>query len=165
MLKKIFSVTLSTILLLLASFTNVSADSLEPTEYLGELVSIEYFDNGDTFEVYLSDPEDITLTSLLPDSIKSTNFITKTKTGYFKNASGGILWTVSIQGTFWYNGTTSECTSYVPSAKSYSTYWTINSVTGTKLGNTASATATAIFLSQPYTKMISISCSPTGVIS
>ena len=100
----------------------------------------------------------------------SSNTITKKKTTQFKNSSGTVLWSVSITATFTYDGSTSKCTSCTPSAKAYASTWSIRSVTSSKSGNSATATAVARQTdatgnTYDYTKSVTIKCSATGVVS
>lgn len=71
-----------------------------------EVTSIEYLDNGDRIETVISykapDKSSVTVNS-------STKTATKTK--YYKNSNGAVLWSVSIKGTFSYNVSSSKCTS------------------------------------------------------
>ena len=94
--------------------------------------------------------------------------ITKTKTAYYKNKSGAVLWSVSIKATFSYNGTSSKCISCSPSASAPAKSWSIKSLSSSKKGNSASAKVVAVHatnVSQQYTKTVTIHCSKTGVIS
>lgn len=127
---------------------------------------IEYLDNGFYYETTITDDDTETLIS----PFATTKYITKTKTTSYKNASGNVMWSVSIKATFSYDGTTSKCTSCTPSATAYGTTWSIKSVTSSKSGNSATATAKAAHISssgasQTYTKSVTIKCSATGVVS
>ncbi len=130
---------------------NASADTI---------TSIEYLDNGDYIETVIED------TGI---SASASTIITKTKTSYYKNSSGSVLWSVSITATFSYNGTTSSCTSCYHSTTAPGSSWTIKSASHRKAGNTATATATATHTgttgSQDYTRSVTIQCSKDGVIS
>lgn len=127
---------------------------------------IERLNNGYYYETTIEGEE-----PFLTISSKATSqYITKTKTTKLKNSAGDVLWSVSIKATFSYDGTTSKCTSCTPSATAYASSWSIKSVTSSKSGNSATATAvathTVIFgISQDTTKSVTIKCSPTGVVS
>lgn len=128
--------------------------------------SVEYLDNGYYYETIITD--DKAESYIAP--FATSKSITKTKTTKYKNASGDVMWSVSIKATFSYDGTTSKCTSCTPSAKAYGTTWSIKSVTSSKSGNSATATAKAAHTSssgasQTYTKSVTIKCSATGVVS
>ena len=152
-MKKIISV-LTLLTILITAFClpiNASADTI---------TSIEYLDNGDYIETVIED------TGISPLASTTVN---KTKTSYYKNSSGTVLWSVSITATFTYNGTTSSCTSCYHSTTAPSSSWTIKSASHRKAGNTATATATATYTgatgSQDYTRSVTIQCSKDGVIS
>lgn len=126
--------------------------------------TIEYLDNGDYIETIITDD---TLDSGI--SLYATNTITKTKTRYYKNSSGTVLWSVAIKATFSYNGSTSTCTSCSHSTTSPGASWYIKTSSHSKSGNTATAKATAthstISGSADYTRSVTIKCSATGVVS
>lgn len=95
---------------------------------------------------------------------------TAKKTGTYKNASGQTLWSVTVTGTFTYNGSTSTCTKSNVSTSIIDTKWKIASSSSSKSGNKASATATAKCYSNgaviaTQTKTVTLTCSPTGVLS
>lgn len=128
--------------------------------------TIEVLDNGYYYETIIEDEENTTI----PSSRATTQYVTKTKTTQLKNSAGDVLWSVSIKATFSYDGSTSKCTSCTPSATAYASSWSIKSVTSSKSGNSATATAVAthtfIFgISQDTTKSVTIKCSATGVVS
>ena len=131
-----------------------------------EYSNIEMLDNGYYYETIIEDEE----TPIALGTRATTQSVTKTKTTKLKNSDGDVLWSVSIKATFSYDGTTSKCTSCTPSAEAYASSWSIKSVTSSKSGNSATATAVAthtlIFgIAQDTTKSITIQCSATGVVS
>lgn len=128
--------------------------------------TIEVLADGYYFETIFEDSENPSEVS----TIATTNYITKTKTTQLKNSEGTVLWSVSIKATFSYDGTTSKCTSCTPSATSYASAWSIKSVTSSKSGNSATATAIATNTfpsgaTQDIKKSVTIQCSATGIIS
>ena len=121
--------------------------------------TIEHLDNGDYIETVINDAGMKAALSLQ----SADKQITKTKTAYYKNKSGAVLWSVSIKATFSYNGTSSKCISCSPSASAPAKSWS-----SSKKGNSASAKVVAVHatnVSQQYTKTVTIHCSKTGVIS
>ncbi len=127
---------------------------------------IEVLDNGYYYETIIEDDEGPAIVA--PKA--TTKYITKTKTTQLKNSAGEVLWSVSIKATFSYNGTTSKCTSCTPSATAYASSWSIKRVTSNKSGNSATATAIATHTATSgntadTTKSVTITCSPTGVVS
>lgn len=130
--------------------------------------TIEHLDNGDYIETVINDAGMKAALSLQ----SADKQITKTKTAYYKNKSGAVLWSVSIKATFKatfsYNGTSSKCISCSPSASAPAKSWSIKSLSSSTKGNSASAKVVAVHatnVSQQYTKTVTIHCSKTGVIS
>lgn len=160
-MKKTFILVLT--LITFACFANITP--IETKAAGPPSPTIEMLENGYYYETIIVDAE--------TDGISSraaSNTITKTKTTQLKNSSGSVLWSVSITATFTYDGSTSKCTSCTPSARSYASTWSIKSVTSSKSGNSATATAiavqtTAVGTTYEYTKSVTIKCSATGVIS
>ena len=120
---------------------------------------IEVLENGDYIRTYITYDE--------------TNDRSATKSGsktaeYF-NSNNEVMWSITVYGTFTYNGTTSSCTSASRSAAAYGSDWSIKSSSASKSGNCATATATATkknFIgSQDYTKSVNLYCSPYGILS
>lgn len=161
-MKKIFTtlLILSVIFSILDTSMTVSAATLPSSQ--SEITKLE---NGDYLETTISNaPISLTKVSLL-----STNkSITKTKTVKYKSQDGTTLWYVAITATFSYNGSTSKCTSCTPSAAAPASTWSIKSLTSSKSGNSATATAVAThsdIISKDFTKSVTISCSKNGVVS
>lgn len=129
-------------------------------------IIIEALDNGYYYETIIEDVD----TPETTNTKAVTQYVTKKKTTNMKNSAGDVLWSVSITATFSYDGTTSKCTSQVPSATAYASSWSIKSVTSSRSGNTATATAVATHTltsgaTTDITKSVTIRCSATGVVS
>lgn len=127
---------------------------------------IELLGNGYYYETIIEDSDSINMG--MP--YVTTHYITKTKTTQMKDSSDNILWSVSVKATFSYDGTTSKCTSCTPSASSFASTWSIKSVTSSKSGNPATATAIATHTApsgatQDIKKSVTIQCSPDGIVS
>lgn len=155
-------ITLFALLLLICNCSPLLVKASTPTTSS----TIELLDNGYYYETTITD--EATADTLV--SRGSNNYTTKTKTTQFKNNSGTVLWSVSITATFYYNGTIAQCTSCTPSAKAYASTWSIKSVTSSKSGNSATATAAVTHTGptgtiQSATKSITITCSPKGIVS
>ena len=91
---------------------------------------------------------------------------TATKTTNVRDNKGNILWSVSITGTFSYNGNSAQCTS-CSHQTSTSSNWTIISSSSSCSGNSATATATARrsgLGNFDMTESVTITCSSSGVI-
>lgn len=161
-MKKFFSLIFTFIVVIcFASITPMETKAAQPASS-----TIEMLENGYYYETIIIDVETEKSNSLRATS----NTITKKKTTQFKNSSGTVLWSVSITATFTYDGSTSKCTSCTPSAKAYASTWSIRSVTSSKSGNSATATAVARQTAATgntydYTKSVTIKCSATGVVS
>ena len=107
----------------------------------------------------------ITVTNSVARSVKEGS-----KTIYCKNSSGKTLWSITVNGTFTYNGSTSSCTSASVSTSVVDGSWKIASKSSSKSGNTAKATATAhCYLNgniiNRQTKTITLKCSANGKLS
>ena len=101
---------------------------------------------------------------------RATSTKTAKKTGSYKNSSGTVLWSVTVTGTFTYNGTTSSCTKSVVSTSVSNSNWKISSSSSSKSGNKATATATAkCFYDGPMisttSKTVTLTCDKNGNLS
>lgn len=128
--------------------------------------TIELLENGDYIETVISCVTD-------KKGFDYSTYATQTKTGKktssYKNSSGTVLWSVSVTGTFSYNGSTATCTSKSHSATSYSSSWSIKSVSSTKSGNSATANAVATHRgatgTTDYSMSVTLRCSANGTLS
>lgn len=161
---KKFTVLCLTFIMAFAALGSISANAT--TSPKGTQIQIEYLENGDYTETVINDE--------LPDNVvispfATTKTITKSKTTYYKNSAGTVLWSVTIKGTFTYNGSTSKCTSCSHSTTAPSSAWSIKSALHSKSGNTATARATATQTTSTGTKdfsmSVTIKCSANGTVS
>lgn len=137
-----------TLVLMLILPTNINA--------LEENYNTTYYENGYYYEI----------------SISATNSVARSakegsKTIYCKNSAGKTMWSLTVKGTFTYNGSTSSCTSASASTSITDATWKITNKSSSKSGNTAKATATAIcYLNgnpiNSATKTVSLKCSASG---
>ncbi len=145
--------------------TPVSAEE-EPAASNAVLVSVEYLENGYYIETTIEDaaPPQSEITPLA-----EITTVTKTKTKKMKNEDGEVMWYVAITATFKYNGTSVACSDYSPSAEALASHWSICYLTSSKEKNTATAKASAnydfLWVHDTYSESVTITCSPTGVIS
>lgn len=101
---------------------------------------------------------------------RATNTKTGSKIAACKNSSGEVQWTVTVTGTFTYNGTSSTCTKASVSTKIVNDIWRITSASSSKSSNKAIATATAkryllgVELA-PETKTVTLTCDKNGNLS
>ena len=124
---------------------------------------VEVFEDGSYFETIIYEH-----TSVNTRNISTSK--TGSKVGTFTNANGEALWSVTVTGTFMYDGYTVTCTSSSVSASVYSSAWKIYSKSANKTSNTAMATAVAksYYLGtvvETKEKTVSLTCSRTGVLS
>jgi len=136
-------------------FSNVKA--LENTNVYIE----ETFDDGSYIEIIIDEGNTSARTS-----------ITKKKTATYKGSDGTALWSVTVTGTFNYNGTTSSCTSSSVETKSYVSNWKLSNKKASKSGATASASVTAkLYHSNGTTvlrtinKTVKLTCDKNGKLS
>ena len=123
------------------------------------VVSVEYLENGDYIETIL-----VCYESNARVASKSGS-----KTRNYNNSDGDTMWSVTVNGTFTYNGTTSSCVSVSRSADAYASTWSIKSTSCSRSGNCATATAIAtqknLIGSTDYTASVNLYCSPYGILS
>ena len=129
-----------------------------------ESSEIEYLDDGSYFETVITTESISGMTTL------SSKSVTKTKTSYYKNSNGTILWYVKVTGTFTYGNGSSKCTSSSVTAESKSGAWKITSKSASKSGNKATAKATAKryyggSVAETKNKTVTLTCSPSGNFS
>ena len=121
-----------------------------PVSALEQKKEIIQLDNGYYLETIIEE---------IPTA-RASNQKTAKKTGNFKNSQGTIVFTVTVTGTFTYNGSSSTCTKSVAEASSKNANWKISSKSASKSGNKATAKATA----KRYVNLIAVetqSCSVT----
>lgn len=133
-------------------------------------ISTETLDNGDYIETVISSETSLSDSVLNISTLSTSKTITKTKTTYYKNSSGTVMWSVSIKATFTYNGSTSKCTSCSHSTTAPSKTCSIKSCTSSKSGNKATAKAVATHTDSDGSKYdinrtVTISCSANGKVS
>ena len=129
-----------------------------------ESSEIEYLDDGSYFETVITTESNSGMTTL------SSKSVTKTKTSYYKNSNGTILWYVKVTGTFTYGNGSSKCTSSSVTAESKSGAWKITSKSASKSGNKATAKATAKryyggSVAETKNKTVTLTSSPSGNFS
>lgn len=159
-MKKIFKslCTFALLFTLLFSSTSVqAADSVISTH-------TEYLENGDELEITIIEHE----RNVSPKSTSKTK--SASKVAKYRDNKGTVCWSVTVTGTFTYNGSTSKCTASKVSASSNNSNWRIASKSSSRSGNTASATATAkryngSTVVQTITRTVKLSCSKNGTLS
>lgn len=125
-MKKILKTIALSLILCMVPFHNVKA--LENnTSYIEEI-----FEDGSYIEITIHE-----------ENTNARSSTTKKKTATYKGSSGTVYWSVTVQGTFNYDGKTSTCTSSSISTANYSSTWKLSNKKASKSGNTASASVTA----------------------
>ena len=88
-----------------------------------------------------------------------------------EDKNGNVLWTITVKGSFTYNGSTSKCTNSSVSVKSYVSNWTVSGAKAWKSGSTAYASAQGKMknvlgqTTKTVNKQVSLTCSPSGKLS
>lgn len=143
-------------------YFHINVMAAEPT-----LLKKEVFDNGYCLETYIVEKENSTFNL-------STFATTKQKTGektvLCKDKNNKTLWSITVHGTFDYNGTTSKCTSVSMSKKIMNSSWALTNSSCSKSGNSCKATTTGKLMAdgsviQTINKTVTLKCSATGELS
>ncbi len=119
---------------------------------------------------YLKDGAHITTVIREGASTQAASTKRATKTTSYVSSDNTVAWSVSVTGTFKYNGSTSSCTAATVATSSNSSYWSIVSSSASKSGNSATATAAAkqVFAGitlQTVSKSVTLSCDKNGKLS
>lgn len=122
-------------------------------------VTKEFLDDGSYFEITIESNDN-----------QRTSIKNASKTLTYKNSNGEALWYAKVIANFYYDGTTSSCTSSSASSGTYVSGWKILSSSSSRTGNTASATVTAgIYyvgvLVDSITVKVLLSCDKNGNLS
>ena len=138
-MKRILVITTLCILFCCTSLTAFadSSDFKVQTEYLGD---------GSYYETVLIQNNNSIITDTI-STLSNSKTTAGSKTTYYKNSSGKVIWYVKVSGTFTYGGGTSKCT---------------------KASVTAKATGTHYFNGIPkesFSRTVTIACSAKGKIS
>lgn len=123
-------ICLLTILFVCTYSISISANGTQKTTI------IQTFDNGSYIESTLQENSD-------PFFRSATQKKTGRKTNTYKSSSGKIIWSVTVKGSFTFNGKTSSCTSSTVTTSCPGAGWKITNSSANKSGATASASATA----------------------
>lgn len=117
--------------------------------------------------VYLEDGSYcvVTLTESMGRSSK-----TGTKSSKHYDSNGVLQWTLTVTGTFKYDGSTATCTSVSHSVTISNSAWSVSAQGSTKGGNTAKAVVTMVKTvlgaqTLTQTKTLTLSCDKDGNLS
>ena len=152
---------ITTLAIILTAPVNVSAQMVNNTNFNSQII---YLENGDYLETKIQSEQTKLPLSEISLFTRSTKQITKTKTSTYKSASGKSMWSVSITGTFTYNGSSAKCVSCSHSSKTYTT----KSISSSKKDNSATANVVAVHTvngSNSIKRYVTITCSKNGTIS
>lgn len=124
----------------------------------------EVFEDGSYFQV--------TIMETSSDAVRrATNTKTGSKEYNYVDSNHKSLWTITVKGSFTYNGSTSKCTNSSVSVKSYVSNWTVSGAKAWKSGSTAYASAQGKMknvlgqTTRTVNKQVSLTCSPSGKLS
>ena len=118
------------------------------------------FINGEIFylKTYISNSSN-------KDEELTRGTITRTKTSNLENSAGQVMISVSVTGTFTYDGYNATCISCSGSSASYHSAWYISNYYVSRSGNSATNYTTAVQNNTyTYHKNVTISCSADGTI-
>lgn len=161
-MKKFFNFIFIVLGLTLIVFLNDTAAMIKDSPIVH---SIDFLPNGCYIETII-DEETFPIFEVFSKEKTKTG----TKTSKYKDSSGNVLWSVSVNGTFIYkDGVSSKCTKSSVSTTCPSSNWKIASSSASKSENTAFAKATGkkykngsfVFSDTIST---SLSCSKSGVL-
>lgn len=161
MKQKMIITFLLSFIVLTASTENVYAMEKPAQEVLVQKTQLE---NGDSLVITMN--IDTTKSGLL----RTTYERTASKTVSYKNSSGATAWTFTVNGTFTYNGSTSNCTKATDSYNVSISGWSCSSASSNTGGNKAIGTVKMNYYSigvllQTITETVTISCDANGNIS
>ena len=125
---------------------------------------VETFDDGSYIETVIKK------TTSASSARSTTSTVSGKKTNTYRNSEGSALWSVTVTGTFTYNGSSATCTKSTVSATSYNSNWKISSSSASKSGATAKATASVKRYAdgtyiRTMTQSVSLTCSKKGTLS
>lgn len=148
--KKVIVAMVSAMTLLAMTPTVYAASPNESTK-----ITKEYFADGSYIETEITE-------SNTKSTIKNAS-----KTSTYKNSNGESLWYAKVTANFYFNGSTSSCTSSSASAGTYVSNWRILSKSSSRTGNTGSAKVEAgIYMNGLYVSSIvetvTLSCDKNG---
>ena len=161
-MRKIFAFLLTFIMAL--STTCVAFAGEMPAPSSTYPVEYEYFDDGSYIVTTITEEPAVSFA-------RATSTKTASKTATYKSSSGASLWSVTVTGTFSYNGSSAKCTAVTGKASSNSSYWKVSSPSCSKLNASASATAigkqynTSGAITRSVSRTATLSCSASGKLS
>ena len=159
---KIYFCILSLLSLLFGPYYFVHAQTPQSSV---QIISHEFLPDGTRLEIII---EEIEMVNMLYN-VSSLNSKTGKKT--LNRYSGDtLLWSITVTGSFTYGNGTSKATTSSVSTTTHSSTWVVDNKKSWVSGNTAFASARGRLYFGPVViktiiSEISLSCSPTGVLS
>lgn len=158
MKKRFVAMVLCLVLIMLTCVPMASAAAAKNT--VQESITITYLEDG----YYLVTILQTYVSPVAPAG--AVNQISGSKTGSLYNSDMEKLCSLTVDGTFSYDGHSSKALSAGYSYAIYNVLWSFSSGNADYQGNTATATVTFMYLGiKPTTLSVSLSCSPDGVLS
>lgn len=151
--KRLISLLLVACLFVTAlSFSTVAVERPQQT--------VTYFDDGSYVVTTITEIAYTSQYSLTQSKTKSAS-----KNRDFYDANDELIYSLTVYGTFTYDGTTAEATSATYSYDTHGSGWSFKSGSASCSGATAKANATFKNGLLTGSASVSLTCSPTGVLS
>ena len=157
-MKQFVGIVLLFTLVLASSLTTVSA--MEEKTAFNESMTVTYLEDG----FYLVTTVRTYVSSVV--TIGAVAQVSGSKTVNLYSDNNTRLCSLTVEGAFSFDGHSSKALSAGYSYAIYNVLWSFSSGNADYQGNTATATATFMYLGiKPTTLSVSLSCSPDGVLS
>lgn len=156
-MKKTFILLFSSLFIFASTFS-VKASEIQS---INSTDIIETFDDGSYIESFTEE-------NIITSFSRSSSTKSAQRTYTYKSSSGKILWTITVTGTFTYNGSSSSCTKASVSTTCPSSTFKLASKKATKHNSTATASFKqyndSVYL-RTVTHSVSISCDKNGKLN
>lgn len=158
-MKRLFCALVIFALALSCSISGFAHNDVNYSCLTADFSAIEYFSDG---SYAITRIEDIEITS------KGT--VTKSKTYSYYDSSNVLQWTVILEATFSYNGSSATCTSATTGYSVSNSAWKVTKANASRSGNTATGDFTVkkyvlLVPVQTVNKTLTLTCSASGVVS
>lgn len=147
----------------------IFAASFMPTQIsakveTNEKVTIEYLENGNYVETIIT--EENTTNTMMG---RATSSKTGSKTEFYRNGDGEVMWTIAVRASFTYNGSTATCTQSSVITTCPSNMWKVSNTSASRKGNTGTAYATGKrytngFVVESVNRSVTLTCSGNGTL-
>lgn len=169
-MKKIISAIVLLTMMIFPLSTNAFAANGNAPILLVDNQSIEYYEDGSYSIITVSAENSAINAPSQNASAAVTQTITGSKSSSYYSSNDELQWTVTLRGTFSYNGSSATCTQSTVSSVIYDSNWKVTSAVASKSG----ATAIGDFVVKYYTLLVpiktinvhlTITCSANGTLS